>query len=215
MPETEDLFAGEAILELPAGIILRRGFAGPERQGILVLALKRVLEAAPTMPNRTKGGQTSAAMTNCGPLGWWSDTKGYRYTAASPETGHAWPAMPEEFKDLVAEVRADTAWPDFAPDACLINFYGPGAKMGQHQDKDERDFTQPIVTVSLGDSADFLIGGFKRSESPSAITLKSDDVLVMGGESRMRFHGVRKVHAGTSPIAGLGGRYSLTFRKAG
>jgi alkylated DNA repair protein (DNA oxidative demethylase) len=193
-------------------MVLRRGFAGVERQKTLLAALKRVLEAAPARPNRTKGGQTSAAMTNCGPLGWVSDPKGYRYTPENPATGRPWPGIPPKFRELVAEVMAATPWPGFIPDACLINFYGPGAKMGLHQDKDERDFTQPIVTVSLGDTADFLIGGFKRADTPLVLKLTAGDILVMGGESRMRFHGVRKVYPGTSD---LGGRYSLTFRKAG
>ena len=108
----------------------------------------------------------------------------------------------------------NSPWPDFTPDACLINFYAAGAKMGLHQDKDERDFSQPIVTVSLGDAADWLIGGFKRADPTRAFRLESGDVLLMGGESRMRFHGVRKIHPGTSPVADLTGRYSLTFRKA-
>lgn len=105
-------------------------------------------------------------------------------------------------------------WPDFCPDACLINYYGPGAKMGLHQDRDEKDFSQPIITVSLGDSADFLVGGMARRERPEVIKLGSGDVLLMGGASRMRFHGVRKIYPGTSPLEGVTGRYSLTFRKA-
>ena len=214
MAETPDLFGAEIPPELPPGMAWKRAFLGLPRQKGLVLTLKRVLLAAPAHPKRTKGGQTSAAMTDCGVLGWWSDPKGYRYTPNNPHTGQSWPEMPPEFRDLVREVAADSAWPAFSPDTCLINFYGPGAKMGLHQDKDERDFAQPIITVSLVDSADFMLGGFMRAGQPTVLRLMSGDVLVMGGESRIRFHGVRKVHAGTSPIAGLGGRYSLTFRKA-
>jgi len=109
---------------------------------------------------------------------------------------------------------AETPWPDFVPDACLLNFYGEGAKMGLHQDRDEKDFSQPIVTVSLGDDGDFLIGGLTRTGRSEVLPLHSGDVLVMGGDSRMRFHGIRKVHSGTSPLPGLDGRISLTFRKA-
>ena len=122
--------------------------------------------------------------------------------------------MPEAFLALVAEMVAGSPWPNFVPDACLINHYAAGAKMGLHQDKDERDFSQPIVTVSLGDSADWLIGGAKRADKAMAFRVNSGDVLLMGGAARMLFHGVRKIHAGTSPIAGITGRYSLTFRRA-
>jgi alkylated DNA repair protein (DNA oxidative demethylase) len=160
------------------------------------------------------GGQTSAAMTNCGAVGWWSDRHGYRYQSECPGTGAPWPPMPDVFKAAVTDAVADTPWPAFAPDACLINFYVPGAKMGLHQDKDERDFNQPIVTVSLGDDADFLIGGLKRADPARACVVHSGDVLVFGGESRLRFHGIRKISPGTGPFPEVGGRFSLTFRKA-
>ena len=109
---------------------------------------------------------------------------------------------------------AESPWPGFAPDACLINHYVKGAKMGLHQDKDEADFSQPIVTVSLGDTADFLIGGAARGDKAVPFKVQSGDVLLMGGASRMRFHGIRKIYPGTSPVSDIGGRYSLTFRKA-
>jgi len=199
---------------LPEGFILQRAFADLSAQKQLVAALARVLDAAPPIANRTKAGMTSAAMTNCGTVGWWSDTKGYRYEAASPVTGRPWPPMPDSFTDIVQRVMAKIQWAGFTPDACLINHYGPGAKMGLHKDKDERDFTQPIVTVSLGDDADFLIGGLKRTDKATPIRLRSGDVLVMGGASRMRFHGIRKIYPGTGPLSEITGRYSLTFRKA-
>ena len=200
---------------LPPGLLLKPRAIDLPSQKRLFAALGAILQAAPPILARVKGGgKTSAAMSNCGPLGWWSDAKGYRYEARSPVTGQPWPAFPVVFLDLVRRITADTSWPDFTPDACLINFYGTGARMGLHQDKDERDFTQPIVTVSLGDTADWLIGGATRTTKARAFTLSSGDVLVMGGPARRLFHGVRKVHPGTSPLPEIAGRYSLTFRKA-
>ncbi len=202
-------------LTLPAGLILHRSAVELARQEHLVRALAEVLTAAPPMHTRVKGGgMTSAAMTNCGQAGWWSDAKGYRYERTNPSTGKSWPAMPAEFLRIAEEVVADSPWPDFTPDACLVNHYAAGAKMGLHQDKDEADFSQPIVTVSLGDSADWLIGGAKRTDKAVAFRVNSGDVLLMGGSARMLFHGVRKIHPGTSPLAGIAGRYSLTFRRA-
>jgi alkylated DNA repair protein (DNA oxidative demethylase) len=200
---------------LPDRLVWLKGAVDLAGQGRLRAALTQVLEAAPPAQHRTKGGgMTSAAMTNCGQTGWISDAKGYRYTALNPATGRAWPRFPAEFDDIIQMVTAESAWPGFTPDACLINFYGPDAKMGLHQDKDEADFSQPIITVCLGDDADFLIGGFARADKARAIVVKSGDVLLMGGASRMRFHGIRKIYPGTSPLPEIKGRYSLTFRKA-
>lgn len=214
MVQTADLFASPVPI-LPAGIWLKLGFLSRDRQRSLLDTVRQIEAAAPRAQARTPmGGMTSAAMTNCGTVGWWSDAKGYRYQALCPGTGRAWPAMPIPFLEVVAAAVADTPFAGFVPDACLINFYAAGAKMGLHQDKDERDFTQPIVTVSLGDDADFLIGGRTRSEKTSAIVVRSGDVLIFGGESRMRYHGIRKIYPGTSPLEGLNGRFSLTFRKA-
>ena len=153
-------------------------------------------------------------MTNCGKVGWWSDAKGYRYVAASPQTGAPWPHIPAAFIESVQAVVAKSPWPDFAPDACLINHYVSGAKMGLHQDRDEKDFSHPIVTVSLGDAADFLVGGFARGDKTQVLKVRSGDILLMGGASRMRFHGVRKIYPGTGPLTEISGRYSLTFRMA-
>lgn len=200
---------------LPEGLILRAGAVDLSGQQRLRVALEKVLLAAPPERTRTKGGGlTSAAMSNCGQVGWWSDARGYRYEPNCPGTGQPWPPMPEEFSELVQRVTMDSPWPDFRPDACLINFYEPGSKMGLHQDRDEKDFSQPIITLSLGDAADFLVGGMARSDRAAVIKLRSGDVLLMGGASRMRFHGVRKIYPGTSPLAAIAGRYSLTFRKA-
>jgi len=201
---------------LPEGVILRpRLFDGPT-QAALAAAVRDIAETAPFRHPRTPGqGVFSAALTSCGRVGWWSDRAGYRYIPTQPGSSDPWPPMPEIFRTAVRTAAAGTRWPDFDPDACLINFYTTGAKMGLHQDRDERDFAQPIITITLGDTADFLVGGPARSDKATAFTFQSGDALLMGGPSRLFFHGIRKVHAGTSPIAGMPtGRYSLTFRKA-
>lgn len=201
--------------DLAEGLFLHRGAITPDDQTILVRDIAQVADFAPFRHPRTPGGHpTSAAMTNAGQAGWWSDRQGYRYLIHQPDSDRPWPSMPASFHAAVEVGTRGTPWPDFSPDACLINFYGAAAKMGLHQDKDERDFTQPIVTVSLGDAADFLVGGFARTDKTAVVRLHSGDVLVMGGPSRMRFHGVRRIHTGTSPLSALHGRYSLTFRKA-
>lgn len=157
---------------------------------------------------------TSAAMTNTGDAGWWSDAKGYRYITTQPGSGRPWPPMPDIFREIVALAVNASPWPNFQPDACLINFYAPGTKMGLHQDRDERDFNAPIVTISLGDDADWLVGGLARADKTTAFIVESGDALLMGPPGRMLFHGVRKIHPGTSPLNDLQGRISLTFRKA-
>ena len=199
---------------LPDGVFyLQNALNG--RDTAVFSALKRILEAAPPTHARTRGGgTTSAAMTNCGRVGWWSDARGYRYQELHPVTQRPWPPIPNEFLETVKSITSHTPWPDFLPDACLINYYGPKAKLGLHQDRDERDFAHPIVTLCLGDDADFLIGGLSRADRATAFVVSHGDAIVMGGESRMRFHGVRKIYSGTSPLAGIAGRYSLTFRKA-
>ncbi len=205
----------EPAARLPEGVIFRAHALVMKDQTQLWDDVRGIIATAPLARLRTKGGgQTSAAMTNCGAAGWWSDPKGYRYVTANPATGASWPAFPPSFLAAVRKIARDSPWPDFAPDACLINFYEPGAKMGLHQDKDERDFAHPIITVCLGDDADFLIGGFSRSDKTQALIVRSGDALIMGGASRMRFHGVRKIYPGTSPLPDVGGRFSLTFRKA-
>lgn len=210
-----DLFPKIPATALPDGFLVKPGFLPPNRQITLLAEVRRVIAEAPLAQARTPmGGLTAAAMSNCGTVGWWSDRKGYRYQAQCPGTGRPWPKMPEAFLAVVRDAVADTPWPAFVPDACLINYYAPGAKMGLHQDKDERDFSQPIVTVCLGDDADFLIGGAARRDPTRAIVVRSGDVLIMGGDSRMRFHGIRKIYPGTSALAGVDGRFSLTFRKA-
>lgn len=210
-----DLFVNAPVPALPAGLLHLPGlFDGPE-QAELAAAVAEIARHAPFRHPRMRGkGVFSAAITNCGSVGWWSDERGYRYTAGQPDGSGPWPAIPESFRRAVARAVAGTAWAGFAPDACLINFYGPDAKMGLHQDKDEADFAQPIVTICLGNAADWMIGGPARADKATAFRVESGDALVMGPPGRMLFHGVRRVYAGTSPLKGVTGRYSLTFRKA-
>ena len=156
----------------------------------------------------------SVAMTNCGKLGWVSDKKGYRYVALNPSTGALWQAMPMSFLQLAKNAAAEAGYANFVPDACLINQYAIGARMSLHQDKDEQDFSQPIVSVSLGCAARFLFGGLKRSDKPSKILLQHGDVVVWGGKSRLNYHGVMPLQANNHEALGAC-RFNLTFRKAG
>lgn len=210
-----DLFGPQTGSEWPDGFILKENLADLGTQTQIYADLQRVVAQAPLKKVMTKtGGYTSAAITNCGDAGWWSDRKGYRYERANPTTGAPWPTMPDSFRKIVGRAIEESPWPKFVPDACLINFYGPGAKMGLHQDKDEADFSYPIITVCLGDSADFLVGGPKRGDKPQVLVVRSGDVMMMGGNCRLFYHGVRRTYPGTSPISALHGRFSLTFRKA-
>jgi alkylated DNA repair protein (DNA oxidative demethylase) len=171
--------------------------------------------AAPFRQLETPGGyRMSVAMTDCGPLGWVSDRRGYRYLSVDPQTGRAWPPMPEAFLRLATDAAARAGFPGFHPDACLINRYVPGARLTLHQDKDEQDLGQPIVSVSLGLPATFLWGGGTRSERPRRVPLEHGDVVVWGGPDRLRFHGVLALAEGEHPLLGPE-RINLTFRKAG
>jgi len=201
---------------LPLGTLYMADAVDIETQTRMVTAVKRIITKAPLVHARTRsGGVFSAGMTNCGRLGWWSNNGHYRYTSHNPVSGAPWPKMPLLFRNAIKAVMKHTPWHNFVPDACLINHYRVGAKMGLHQDKDERDLTEPIVTVCLADSADFLVGGTTRLEKPKVLLVHSGDVVVMGARSRLRFHGIRKVYPGTSPLKNWGdGRLSLTFRKA-
>ena len=160
-----------------------------------------------------RGGTMAAAMTSAGDCGWVSDARGYRYESRDPLTGQPWPAMPKAFATLAADAAAEAGFPGFAPDACLINRYAVRAGMGLHRDGDEQDFDQPIVSVSLGLPASFLVGGLNKDEKPQAIGLESGDVLVFGGPARLLYHGIRPVKAGEDPLFGPF-RYNLTFRRA-
>jgi alkylated DNA repair protein (DNA oxidative demethylase) len=180
----------------------------------LVNDIAKIAEAAPFRHMITPGGyRMSVAMTNCGAAGWVSDARGYRYDAKDPATGRAWPAMPESFRRLAAEAGAAAGYPGFDPDACLINRYEPGARLTLHQDKNEQDYTAPIVSVSLGLPAVFLFGGSTRKERPRRMRLESGDVVVWGGPTRLAYHGVAPLKEGDHPLTGPF-RINLTFRKA-
>jgi alkylated DNA repair protein (DNA oxidative demethylase) len=193
--------------------LMLRGFACRSLD-VLIPALLEVVRDAPFRQMVTPGGATmSVAMTNCGALGWITDRRGYRYSPTDPASGAHWPPIPACFTEL-AQAAADAAgFREFRPDACLINRYVPGARMSLHQDKDERDFDAPIVSVSLGVSAVFLFGGNKRSDKPRRIPLEHGDVVVWGGVDRLRFHGVAPLKEGTHELLGAQ-RINLTFRKA-
>ena len=182
------------------------------RQIELMRDLRAVMDEAPlftpTMPR--SGKPMSVRMTNCGPLGWVTDReRGYRYQATHPVTGRPWPAMPQMLLDLWHEVARYAA----PPEACLVNYYGGDAKMGLHQDKDEDDFDAPVLSVSLGDSAIFRAGGRSRGDPTRKFELKSGDVVVLGGEDRLAFHGIDRILPGTSGLLAEGGRINLTLRR--
>lgn len=198
-------------------ILLRRLALLNEAQ--LLLDLNRILSLSQLNHMITPGGHSmSVAMTNCGHLGWVSDKKGYRYSALEPNTGEPWQPMPESFFALASTAATQAGYANFVPDACLINQYKTGAKMGLHQDKDEQDFSQPIVSVSLGCAATFLFGGAKRSDKTAKILLQHGDVVVWGGKSRLNYHGIlplRATNIETNGHADFGTyRINLTFRKA-
>ena len=193
--------------------MLLRGFAVPADSD-LIADLREIVAQAPFRHMVTPGGhQMSVAMTNCGPLGWVTDRTGYRYDANDPEAGQPWPAMPAAFRELAAQAASRAGFTGFAPDACLINRYQPGARMSLHQDKDEQDFGAPIVSVSLGLPAIFLFGGLKRSDKPRRFRLEHGDVVVWGGPARLVFHGVAPLADGEHALLGRQ-RINLTFRKA-
>lgn len=205
--------AGPAREAMAEGALLLRGAALPFEDALLA-AIAAVTAAAPFRHLVTPGGFTmSVAMTNCGAAGWVSDRSGYRYDARDPESGRPWPAMPECFRALAASTAAAAGYPGFAPDACLINRYEPGARLSLHQDRNERDLGQPIVSVSLGLPARFQFGGLKRTDPITTYVLRHGDVAVWGGPSRLRFHGVAALKEGDHPKLGRT-RINLTFRGA-
>jgi DNA oxidative demethylase len=195
------------------GAVLLRGFAKPF-EADLIADIGDVVGHAPFRHMMTPGGhQMSVAMTNCGGVGWVTDRSGYRYDANDPEAGKRWPAMPPSFRELAERAADQAGFPNFMPDACLVNRYEPGAKMSLHQDKDEQDFSAPIVSVSLGLPAIFLFGGLKRSDRPRRFRLQHGDVVVWGGPARLKFHGVAPLADGEHAVMGRQ-RINLTFRKA-
>ena len=187
------------------------GHFGPEAQRQLVESLRSAVAAAPLfVPVMPRTGRPfTVRMTNLGTLGWVSDRAGYRYQATHPETGKPWPAIPDPLLALWREV---SGYPH-DPEACLVNFYNGGAKMGLHRDEDEEDFAAPVLSVSLGDTAVFRMGGPERGGKTQTIKLTSGDVLVMGGASRLCYHGIDRVLPGTSTLLKDGGRINLTLRR--
>jgi alkylated DNA repair protein (DNA oxidative demethylase) len=214
---TGDLFAGlvqpDTIVSLGDGAVVLRGFAAADAGGLLD-AVRHVTEAAPFRQMVTPGGhRMSVAMSNCGAAGWVTDRGGYRYDPIDPTTLLPWPAMPAVFLDVAARAAVASGFPGFQPDACLINRYEPGARLSLHQDRNERDYTAPIVSISLGLPAVFLFGGMRRSDRPRRVRLESGDVVVWGGAARLAFHGVDPLADGHDDLTGRC-RINLTFRKA-
>ncbi len=199
---------------LAPGAVLLGGFAREHADAVLA-ALAEVVARAPFRHMETRGGHTmSVAMTNCGALGRVTDRTGYRYAQTDPESGLPWPPMPGVFLDLATGAAGRAGFPGFAPEACLVNRYEPGARMALHQDRDERDFSAPIVSVSLGLPAVFQFGGMKRSDPPLRLSLEHGDVLVWGGPDRLCFHGVLPLADGQHAAVGRC-RINLTFRRVG
>lgn len=212
---TPDLFAAadEQRVELCSGAVVLRGFARPFAEEIGT-AVHAVEAAAPLRHMVTPGGlRMSVAMTNCGAYGWVSSPRGYRYSPTDPDTGLPWPAMPHAFTRLAGAAASAAGFAGFAPDACLVNRYEPGARLTLHQDKDERDFGQPIVSVSLGVPAVFLFGELTRKQRPVRVPLEHGDVVVWGGAARLRYHGVAPLAEAWHAFAGVH-RINLTLRRA-
>ena len=191
-----------------------RGFALPFVEQLLS-AITSLEQASPFRRMVTPGGFTmSVALTNCGALGWTTDRRGYRYTGIDPDNNRPWPAMPDVFMRLATEAAHAAGFEDFRPDACLVNRYTPGARLSLHQDKNERDFDAPIVSVSLGMTAIFLFGGRQRTDKTAKVPLGHGDVVVWGAQDRLRYHGVMPLKDEPHPLLGSQ-RINLTFRKAG
>ena len=214
-----DLFAarddgGVARYDLVPGAVLLRGFA-LAAQAELARTIAAVADAAPFRHMETPGGfRMSVAMTNCGRYGWVSSAAGYRYSELDPESGAKWPAIPAVMHALARDAAAIAGFEEFEPDACLVNRYEPGARLTLHQDKNERDFRAPIVSVSLGVPAVFLFGGLKRKDRPLRLKLMHGDVVVWGGPSRLRYHGVAPLKEAQHSFSGAA-RINLTLRRAG
>ena len=218
VPLTPDLFDDLADVvppreEIADGAVLLRGLARPIESD-LIAAVRAIVAQAPFRQMFTPGGhQMSVAMTNCGSLGWVTDRSGYRYDAIDPESGQPWPQMPPVFRELAGEAAAQAGFPGFHPEACLVNRYEPGTRLSLHQDRDEKNYDAPIVSVSLGLPAIFLWGGLKRADKTARYRLEHGDVVVWGGPSRLVFHGVAPLADGEHALLGRT-RINLTFRRA-
>ncbi|MFC5420226.1 alpha-ketoglutarate-dependent dioxygenase AlkB family protein [Bosea eneae] len=199
------------VLAVAPGVTHWPGYLDPAEQAALVADLREAARQAPFyVPRMPKTGKPfSVKMTNCGSLGWVSDERGYRYQPLHPETGAPWPPIP---------ARLLRAWEELAgyphpPEACLVNFYEPSAKMGLHQDRDEQDFDAPVLSLSLGDTAVFRIGGTSRGGKTLSLKLASGDALAFGGEARLAYHGIDRILAGSSSLLPQAGRINLTLRR--
>lgn len=200
-------------LLIAEGAWLLRGFVSTDVVQIMS-AIQDICSISPFRHMVTPGGfRMSVAMTNCGEAGWVSDRKGYRYQKIDPETQQPWPQLPALFLDIAGTAAVTAGYPDFHPDSCLINRYEPGSRLTLHQDRNESDFTAPIVSVSVGLPAIFLFGGNSRKDRPRRLSLESGDVAVWGGSSRLAFHGIAPLKDGIDLVTG-GFRFNLTFRKA-
>jgi DNA oxidative demethylase len=211
-----DLFANQSVPPgkepLEEGAVILRGFVAAEASALLE-EVQRIAAVSPFRHLVTPGGYTmSVAMTNCGRVGWVSDRSGYRYDPVDPDSGAPWPAMPPAFVDLAVRAAAEAGFEHYDPDACLINRYVPGSKLGLHQDRDEKDAWAPIVSVSLGLPATFLWGGKKRADPVRRLRVENGDVAVWGGPARFVYHGVSPLKTGEHPLTGAT-RINLTFRK--
>jgi alkylated DNA repair protein (DNA oxidative demethylase) len=196
----------------PSGLLLRPGYLDRVAQEELLGAIEGVIREAPLYTARMprSGKPMSVRMTNCGPLGWYSDAEhGYRYQATHPDTGRPWPPIP----DILMRAWGDLAAYPHPPEACLINRYGADARMGMHQDRDEEDFSAPVVSLSLGDTGLFRIGGTKRGDPTQSFRLASGDAVVLAGAARLAFHGIDRILPGTSTLLPQGGRINLTLRR--
>ncbi|MCW3480316.1 DNA oxidative demethylase AlkB [Neisseriaceae bacterium JH1-16] len=213
---TADLFADQSRTwreELCAGAVVLRGFALADEAALLA-AVQAVVAEAPLRQMVTPGGYLmSVAMSGCGDYGWVSDSSGYRYDPIDPERERPWPAMPALLRSLAEDAAASAGFAGFEPDACLINRYVPGARLSLHQDRDERDMSAPIVSVSLGLPAVFQFGGARRNSPTRRVPLAHGDVVVWGGPARLYYHGVLTLRDGEHPLLGAQ-RINLTFRKA-
>jgi alkylated DNA repair protein (DNA oxidative demethylase) len=198
-------------IDVTPGAAYYPGFLDLNAQRALVEELRVVLAAAPLYrPSMPRSGKAfSVQMTNCGSLGWVSDIEGYRYQPTHPETGEPWPKMPQALLQAWREISGVA----FDPEACLVNHYAEGTRLGLHQDRDEQEFAAPVVSLSLGDSAIFRFGGTTRSGPTRSFKLDSGDAFVFGGPARLAFHGIDRVQSGTSTLLAEGGRFNLTMRR--
>jgi DNA oxidative demethylase len=210
-----DLFDAQT---LPPGIAHWPGYFSAQRQSEILDAVFDVMQAArPLRPRMKNGVPMINTLTTCGDWGWWSDEKGYRYVSRHPETNEPWPPIPEPIKGAAQTLVREIGYPDYEPDSCLVNIYAATGKLNLHQDADEADRTQPILSFSFGVDASFVIGGMKRTDPTQTIRLKSGDAMALYGAGRLRFHGVKKLYPAQHidhPAIPPGGRINLTLRRA-